>query len=304
MLNFIDYNKNKLVEIVQAPTKVTAPQSADKFDSWKNIFKKISEYKTKVNTTTKSTTEIPPEPFANGSGVFLKVNVGFTIESHRGHNYDFVYATTGKKQTDVPLYYVKSDDENIKNTFTDYIFVEEKDWNNIKSIFEVLKSWTMKQQSPTTSPTPVQQQKITTEKRTFSSLLEEIQNVANLNNYMMSQIGNPNGEFKTYNRFNEINYTINKLLFGDNSKYKLKDMKYSEFIGIENKFQPMSKKEELAPSSNWYLRKKMKDAQGDEYYFPVKFGKQIKIGDILIIQKNNTEEEVKIKVSKISVKNK
>lgn len=284
MLNFMEYKKNKIVEAFEDTIKIpaTPEKSSDKFASWKNLIKKVSEYKTKESLPKNSSEKLD-------NGFILKSNIGFTIESQDGKTYDFTYASTSKRKTDVPLYYVKSNDVNIKND-SKFILIEDKDMNNIKSIFGVLKSWNQNQKN---------------ENKIFSYLLEELNTFIDLNKYSMVQIGDPNGEFKNYNRFNEINYTINRLLFGSNSKYKLKDMRYSEFIKMEKIFQPISKKNELPTSSNWYVEKKMKNVQGDENYFPIKFGKSIKTGDFLNIHKNIIDgEEIEIKVLKITEKNK
>jgi len=292
--------------------------------SMDNRFKAlVSKYK----NTIKSDNDNPKIEQKDGL-VTLKVNVGFIIESKTGNKYDLTYAATAKNNN-LPLYYVKSDDTEITN-ISGITFIEDKDWNNVKGLFEILKSWKnepeqqVKQSNNTQNPSveqkpsvklPVEQNSpVVAQKANYISkytdfLNEEIEPVTNqtspptslnMDNVYMSQIGETSGKFANKPRFNEASYTINKLLFGKNSKYKLNNVQYKQFINLENTLQPASKKANF--STVWYIEKKIKDVQGDENYKIMILSKQINSGDFLNLCKYKKGQKVDFQVSNVQIK--
>lgn len=319
MITFTDIINNKLYEEIQpSDTTVATLKFMGNLKTKKDtVIKTIVDKKAGKTTGTGDNTSVE----AKSNGITLKINTNFTIESE-GYKYDMLYATTGKDKN-IPLYYVKSDDKEIVN-ISGITFIEDKDWNNVKGLFEILNSWKTELQK-TTSPVdqPISEKHISS----YSDFLSEdvvpppivpptktpvpptktsvpptkIPSLASLNNAYMIQIGNPTGLFVKLPRFNEVDYTINKLMFGKTSKYKLNNIKYNQFTNLENSLQPVSKKIEF--STKWYIGKSV-SVQGDQHPIVLKFGKTINPGDMINICKYDDASETKVdlKVSSVQIK--
>jgi len=300
MLNFTEY-RNKLFEAEE----VVKAQPTNKFGEWNVILNKLSKYKEKA-TSIKSPTSSNVDQQNNNGGVVLQVNTNFIIECTTGYKYDMTYA---RSTTDtVPLYYIVSstDDGIITNAAAGITFIDDNEFGNIKKLFKILKIWRNKlsdtnklsttpatnisttgpdtynytvTNANTKSPATDSQLSITTSKFD-STILSAICNVQFI---------------KKEKEFTDVKNIIKTL--PDN----IKGMTYSQFITLEQSFQPLSRKFEL--STKWFIKVRIRG--NDNKFSILKLTQYINKGDILNLCKYKENKKVSIgEVANIQLKNK